>query len=135
MTSVEWNDNYSVNIEEIDMQHREFIKLINELLKSVANGTSKEIISSIFKDLTEYATTHFKTEEDYFEKFNYPESSFHKQQHEDIAKKIEEFKKRNEEGREILGSEIVYFLISWFISHVMLIDKRFTKCFKKNGLK
>ena len=135
MTSVEWNDNYSVNIAEIDMQHREFIKLINELLKSVANGTSKEIISSIFKDLTEYATTHFKTEEDYFEKFNYPESSFHKQQHEDIANKIEEFKKRNKEGSKILDSEIVYFLISWFISHVMLIDKRFTKCFKENGLK
>ncbi len=135
MTSVEWNDNYSVNIEEIDMQHREFIKLINELLKSVANGTSKEIISSIFKDLTVYAAIHFETEEDYFEKFNYPESSFHKQQHKDIAEKIEEFKKRNEEGREILDSEIVYFLISWFISHVMLIDKRFTKYLKENGLK
>ncbi len=93
MTSVEWNDNYSVNIAEIDMQHREFIKLINELLKSVANGTSKEIISSIFKDLTVYAAIHFETEEDYFEKFNYPESSFHKQQHEDIANKIEKFKK------------------------------------------
>ncbi len=135
MTSVKWNDNYSVNIAEIDIQHRVFIKLINKLLKSVANGTSKEIISSIFKDLTVYAAIHFETEEDYFEKFNYPESSFHKQQHEDIAKKIEEFKKRNEEGREILDSEIVYFLISWFISHVMLIDKRFTKYLTENGLK
>ncbi len=135
MTSMEWNDNYSVNIAEIDMQHRVFIKLINELLKSVVNETSKEIISSIFKDLTLYAAIHFETEEDYFEKFNYPESSFHKQQHKDIAGKIEEFKKRNKDGSKILDSEIVYFLISWFISHVMLIDKRFTKYLKENGLK
>ena len=74
-------------------------------------------------------------EEDYFEKFNYPEASFQKQQHEDITTKIEEFKKRNKEGIKILDSEILRFLMSWFINHVILIDIRFTGCFNENGLK
>ncbi len=92
-------------------------------------------MDKIFKDLTEYATTHFKTEEDHFDKFKYSESSFHKQQHKDIAEKIEEFKKRNAAGRKILDSEILCFLMSWFVNHVILIDKRFTECFNENGLK
>jgi hemerythrin len=135
MELITWNDNFSVNVEEIDNQHKEIIRIINELYVSIVEGKSKNTMDTIFKDLTEYATTHFKTEEEHFENFNYPESSFHKQQHEDIAKKIEEFKKRNEEGRKILESEILRFQMSWFINHVILIDKRFTECFKENGLK
>ena len=135
MKLITWNDNYSVNVEEIDNQHKELIRIINELYVSVVDGKNRNIMDKIFKDLTEYATTHFKTEEDYFEKFNYPEASFHKQQHEDSAKKIEEFKKRNEEGRKILDSEILHFLINWFINHVILIDRRFTECFHENGVK
>jgi hemerythrin-like metal-binding protein len=135
MKLIEWNDNYSVNVEEIDNQHKEIIKIINELYVSIVEGKSRNSVDKIFKDLTEYATTHFKTEEDYFEKINYPEASFHKEQHEDIAKKIEEFKKRNEAGRKILDSEILRFLMSWFINHVILIDKRFTEYFNENGHK
>ena len=135
MNLLNWNDNYSVNVEEIDNQHKEIIRIINELYVSIVEGKSRDTMDKIFKDLTEYATIHFKTEEDYFEKFNYPEASFHKQQHEDIAKKIKEFKKRNEEGKKILDSEILHFLMSWFVNHVILIDKRFAECFKENGLK
>ena len=135
MKLITWNDNYSVDVEEIDNQHKEIIRIVNELYVSIVVGKSRNTMDKIFKDLTEYATTHFKIEEDYFEKFNYPETAFHKQQHEDIAKKIEEFKKRNEEGGEILDTEILYFLMSWFINHVILIDKRFAQCFKENGLK
>lgn len=135
MKLITWNDNYSVNVAEIDNQHKEIIRIINELYVSIVEGKSRNTMDKIFKDLTEYATNHFKTEEDYFDKFNYPESSFHKQQHKDIAKKIEEFKKRNEEGSEVLDSEILHFLMSWFIQHVILIDKRFTECFRENGLK
>ncbi len=135
MKLITWNDNYSVNVEEIDNQHKELIRIINELYVSVVDGKNSNTMDKIFKDLTEYATTHFKTEEDYFDKFKYSESSFHKQQHKDIAEKIEEFKKRNAAGRKILDSEILCFLMSWFVNHVILIDKRFTECFKENGLK
>ena len=135
MKLITWNDNFSVNVEEIDNQHKDIIRIINELYVSIVEGKSENTMDTIFKDLTEYATTHFKTEEEHFENFNYPESSFHKQQHEDIVKKIEEFKKRNEESRKFPDSEILHFLTVWFIHHVLFIDKRFTKFFKENGLK
>ena len=63
------------------------------------------------------------------------ESISHKQEHLNFANEVEEFKKRVEQGEKVLDSEILHFILCWFINHVLFTDKKHTKCFNENGLK
>ncbi len=136
MKLLNWDDKYSVDVEEMDNQHKDIVRIINELYVSVIKGKSKETMDTIFTDLTEYAENHFKAEEDYFEKFNYEESTSHKQEHVNFANELEEFKKRIEQGEKVFDSDMILrFLLCWFINHVLLVDKKYTKCFNDNGLR
>ena len=136
MELITWDDKFSVDVEEMDNQHKDILRIVNELYASVIKEKSKETMDTIFTDLTEYAKNHFKAEEDYFEKFNYSESESHKQEHVNFANELEEFKKRIEQGEIVFDSEIILrFLLCWFINHVLLEDKKYTKCFNDNGLR
>ena len=135
MDFIEWNDNFSVNVEEIDIQHREMLRIINRLLETISDEKSNEIVDDTLNKLTDYTMTHFKTEEYYFDKFNYSKSSVHKEEHRGFAKQILEFKKKFEEGRESLHLEVTNFLMNWLLNHLLISDKEYTECFNENGLR
>ncbi len=135
MNFLEWDDKYGVNVKEIDKQHQEIFKITNKLLNSIADGTGDEIVGDILQNLTDYITVHFRTEEYYFDKFNYSKSSTHKEEHRGFAKKVLEFKKKFEEGRESLHLEITNFLMNWLLNHLLISDKEYMKCFDENGLR
>ena len=62
----EWKDDYNVHVALIDGQHKELIKIIDDLYQSILQKNSNEIISQIFDRLNAYAIYHFGTEEKYF---------------------------------------------------------------------
>ena len=135
MNFLEWDDKYGVNVKEIDKQHQEIFKITNKLLNSIADGTGNEIVGDILQNLTDYITTHFRTEEYYFDKFNYPKSYSHKEEHEAFVQKVSEFKKSFEKGRENLYLDVTNFILNWLMSHVLLSDKEYAKLFNEKGLR
>lgn len=135
MNFLEWNDKYSVNVKEIDKQHQEIFKITNKLLNSIADGKGDEIVGDILQNLTDYIATHFRTEEYYFDKFNYPKSYSHKEEHEAFAQKVSEFKKSFEKGRKTLYIDVTNFILNWLMSHVLLSDKEYVKFFNEKGLR
>jgi hemerythrin len=44
MSQIEWNDAYSVGVEEIDRQHKEFIRIINRLQWLMDNRYCREFL-------------------------------------------------------------------------------------------
>ncbi len=135
MNFLEWDDKYSVNVKEIDKQNQEIFKIISKLLNAMADGTGDEIVGDILQNLTDYIIVHFRTEEYYFDKFNYPKSYSHKEEHEAFVQKVSEFKKSFKKGRENLYLDITNFILNWLMSHVLLSDKEYTKVFNENGLR
>ena len=61
-----WKQEYSVNIKEIDQQHRKLFDLINLLYDSSLLNEKEDILEKIFVELKDYAFVHFKDEEKYF---------------------------------------------------------------------
>ncbi len=78
MTLTNWNDNLSVDVKEIDLQHRKLIDMFNELNDAMKTGKGKDALRTIVNGLISYNATHFKKEEHYFEKFGYPDTANHK---------------------------------------------------------
>lgn len=81
MPIVTWRDEYSVNVEEIDVQHRKILELVNNLHASVENCLDKQELAALMIELVEYTRMHFSTEEKLMNKHAYPERVKHHNEH------------------------------------------------------
>lgn len=135
MAFIEWNSNLSVKIAAIDEQHQKLIAMINELNNAMALGKGKEVVSKIINGLVSYATSHFSTEEKYFDQFKYPETLTHKKEHADFVKKVGEFQEKFNKGMAALTLEIMQFLKDWLVKHIQGTDKKYSSFFNEKGLK
>ncbi|MBT5180286.1 MAG: hemerythrin, partial [Rhodospirillaceae bacterium] len=71
MAELIWLEKYSVGVEALDQQHQTIIGLINELNAEDRTGHTPDAVNRILDQLAGYVTSHFRTEEDYMERFDY----------------------------------------------------------------
>ncbi len=134
MALVTWSDKYSMNIKEIDGQHQQLVKMINELHDAMLQAKSKEIVTDIIARMAEYTQYHFSTEEKYMKQFSYPQYATHKREHEKFIEQVSKFKKDYENGKAGLSYELMNFLKEWLVNHIESSDKKYAPLFNAKGL-
>ena len=130
---IKWQENHSVGVLEIDLQHKEWINITNRLDRVVLSSKHKELINAI-ADLGGYADMHFTTEEKYFDQFNYQGAEVHKMAHQVYRNKVDEFLTGIKEQRSELGEEMVKFAQGWLLSHIETLDQQYAQFFQEHGL-
>jgi hemerythrin len=135
MSLITWSDDLSVSIREIDDQHRKLIGLINNLHDAMKSGQAKNVMEKTFADLADYAVYHFKTEEQYMEKFHYPEYQTHKLAHTAFVKKVTQFQADFKAGKLGISMDLMNFLREWLTTHIKGTDKNYTATFQKGGVR
>jgi len=135
MAFIEWNESYSVGVNEIDMQHQKLVGMINELHDAMLQGQGKTILGNIISGLIDYAQIHFATEEKYFDLFGYPDSVSHKKEHSDFTQKIAGFKTGFDSGKLGMSINVMDFLSSWLRNHIKVVDKKYSPLLNEKGLK
>ena len=130
-----WKDKYCVNIEIIDVQHKELFNILdncyNLLLKSKDKDNYDEVIS-ILLDLKEYALYHFKTEEAFMKKHNYSKFLSHKFAHDSFIEKINTFDPYNIDKDPINSlKDILEFVSNWIKNHIIDVDMKIPQYIKK----
>ncbi|MDX9703287.1 MAG: bacteriohemerythrin [Candidatus Auribacterota bacterium] len=135
MALIEWNQSYSVNVCEIDEQHKKLIALLNELYDAMKAGKSKDVLTKTLKGLIDYTVYHFGAEEKYMHKFNYPGYLSHKGEHEKLVRKVVDFQKEFEKGNASISIDLMNFLKDWVSGHIQGTDKKYSSFFNQNGLK
>ncbi|MHC4267679.1 MAG: bacteriohemerythrin [Planctomycetota bacterium] len=142
MPLLSWNESMSVNIEEIDSQHKKLIGIINTLFDAMKVAKGSDVLDEVLKKLFDYVHYHFKMEEKYFDKFEYSESQLHKNEHRYFSEQINEFKKAHAEGKLTQNEDgtsltvgLWKLLKDWFVNHVLIFDKKYAPLFKEKGLK
>lgn len=126
-----WSDDYSIGIQSIDDQHRGLILLINRFGDALFVSKSKTEIAKAFDQLLDYTVTHFKTEEELMEKYNYPEREKHIHEHHRLTQEVLEL---NKDKQYIFPTNIIEFLNSWLINHILETDKSLGEFLIKNGI-
>ena len=132
---IKWDDKYSVGISMIDEEHKKFIGILNKAIFAKEHNDSPEEIKEVLKEMTDYALTHFKTEEIYMKEFNYPEYQDHKEEHHDFAMKTIAYLDKVIKGDYQIANEILEHLKQYLVNHIQVTDKKYIDCFKENGLK
>ncbi|MDR3247758.1 MAG: hypothetical protein LBT39_03140 [Treponema sp.] len=80
---VEWESRYSVGIESIDEQHKQIITVCNNLCLNChrEDENSREFFHQGMSGLIRFLQYHFLVEEQLLERIDFPELSFHKDEH------------------------------------------------------
>ncbi len=134
MALITWNQGLSVNVKEIDEEHKVLINLINELHDAMMKGKSKDVIENIINELVTYTKKHFSTEEKYFKQYEYPDEKSHINQHNLFVEKVKDFQEKHTTGGAFLSIEIMEFLKDWLTNHIIGTDKKYTDFFNSKGL-
>jgi hemerythrin len=125
MPIIQWNQNLSVNVPEIDKQHQRLIKLVNDLHDALHAGKGNDVAAGIIKELVSYTQTHFAYEERQLATANYPDLGNHKTAHAALIKKVEDFAARIAKGQPGVSVQLSAFLGDWLKTHIMGTDKKY----------
>ncbi|MCF7866199.1 bacteriohemerythrin [Candidatus Woesearchaeota archaeon] len=135
MDLIEWKKEYSVNVKEIDEQHKKLIKIINKLNESINNGTAEDILAQILFEMEDYTIYHFRFEEQKFKEYEYEQNKIHRAQHKFFENTLKTYKKEYALGNKLVINETLEFLKNWLLNHIQGSDKLYSECFNKHGLK
>lgn len=131
---LEWKDEFSVGVVEIDNQHKKMVEIINYLVDIIGRTPDEEEVKRIIGDIVKYKAEHFATEEKYFHQFNYEGTVEHEQRHREFNEQITLLQAKNEGDAIGFAFELVEFLEDWLIGHLLTMDKKYTQCFHEHGL-
>ena len=129
-----WNEKYNTGIKEIDNQHKNLVKILNELYESFIDRTTNEKLKKVVKEMTSYTEYHFGFEEKYFKEFNYNNAIEHIAEHQIFVQKVKTFQEDMEQGKVSVTFQLMNFLRSWLIGHINGTDKKYISLFKEKGL-
>jgi hemerythrin-like metal-binding protein len=133
-TFVHWSSDLSVNVREIDDQHKQLIKLINDLYAAMKSGLGHEIQGKLLNGLAEYTVYHFDNEERYFDQFGYPDARNHKRMHAELKAQVVDLIGKFHSGKAALSMELFDFLRDWLVNHITKTDRRYSRFFNEHGL-
>lgn len=124
----EFTDDYLTGIDLIDAEHRTLFELVEEAYKYIRSGTATDGYDEVLKlldDLKQYATEHFRDEEEYMESIHYEGLVTQRYAHEAFVHRLESFDLAQvEKDPQRQLKELIHFLLGWLINHILNSDKK-----------
>lgn len=125
-----WNSRLVTGIDKVDDQHRELVRLINELHRAMTMKAGAAEAGRILDELANYTVYHFNFEEELFDRHGYPASEGHKIKHRDLVAKVNEFREEFKKGRAGLSMDLMNFLVDWLRTHIRQTDMAYVPFLK-----
>jgi hemerythrin len=126
MSLLEWTENLSVGVAELDADHKGLIKVINQLEANAKDPDRRDVVRQCLYALLRYAEIHFKREERVMAACDFPELDHHKSEHKDFAERIRDLARRfDDEPDETVATvseQLLDFLKDWVHHHVLIED-------------
>ncbi len=132
---MDWTESLSVNIVEVDNQHKKLVALLNQLHHSSVSGKGNDTMKSVLNELTQYTANHFAFEEDLLRKHGYPEYPTHKEAHDKLAGQVVKFNEDFQRGASSLSANLFMFLRSWLNGHIRGSDRHYGKFLNGKGVR
>lgn len=125
-----WNENFATGIDEIDVQHKRLIELLNILVSHLAFNSDAPALGKVVDELKAYTVEHFTTEERIWRQYFHddPWEKWHEEAHGNFVDKVVEFTAHQaDRPYEAVIEEVVGFLTHWLALHIIESDKRMAK--------
>jgi hemerythrin len=135
MQPIQWNEQFKVDVQEIDEQHKVLLDIFNQIVSSIEKKSEWQATSSIIDSFLHHAYRHFATEERYMIQHRYPDLPSHIGKHLDFIKKVTTMTQEVHENSLEKQREMVAFLAKWYYDHVLIVDKKYSMFLDDNGMR
>lgn len=135
MALITWTEELSVNIAEMDKEHKQLVAMINELHEAMATGKGKDVLGGVMTRLVDYTKFHFAAEEKLMSSNQYPGYPNQKTEHDNLTKKVSDIKARLDAGNMVVTVEVMTFLKDWLTKHIMGLDKKYSDFLNGKGVR
>jgi len=124
MNMLQWRDEFSVGIDEIDDEHRELIELIRSLQQQVHAGARSQDIVAVLGEIYAQIAGHFALEEKMMRQTRYPAYADHKEDHETLLDDLRDIMDDVEDDGVLDQAQLTHDLDRWFSDHFKTHDAK-----------
>jgi hemerythrin len=128
MPCLAWDPSMSVNVPELDEQHRSFVGVLNELHDTLMQGEFHDVLIATeltLERLEKYVGEHFRTEEEYLSRIGYPDINEHRRKHEEFAARVRALREAYASGEGVLNTDLVKTMVVWLSDHLVAEDNKY----------
>ena len=119
-----WSDKYSINVAEIDAQHKKLLEHVNNLHAGVEAQIDKEDLRQLVLDLVEYTRFHFSEEEKLMKQHGMEHIKKHHKEHKLLLKYLQQIVEAISEGKRPAFYSEYDVSNDWFLAHILGFDKK-----------
>jgi hemerythrin len=125
MSYLKWSEKYSVNVPELDEQHKKLFTLVNDMYDAMYEGKGSEMIGKVIAKFVDYTDYHFTAEERLLLQHEYPEYEEHKGMHDSLSNKAHSIKDDFDSGITPSAIEVMVLLTNWLNRHILEEDRKY----------
>lgn len=129
-----WQPEPAATMAEIDRQHQNLVRIIQNLHRAIAAGRGQEVIESALAQVVNYTIYHFATEEDLMQQHGFPGIVAHRIAHNDLTLKIFGFQEEHAVGKPEAAEGLLNFLQQWLEEHTWKKDNEFALFLNAKGI-
>lgn len=126
MALLQWSEKMSVGIPELDADHKELIRVINQLAADANDADRLGAVRQSLFALLRYAEYHFAREEKVMTACRFHGIDEHKHEHRDFLSRIRDLNRRfdrdPEGSAQVVNEALLRFLQDWLNHHILIED-------------
>ena len=122
MKDLIWDNSLSVQVQEIDEDHRKLVDLFNMLNHSVEEGDESNYIEAVMEELISCTVWHFRHEERLMLKYGYEGFAEHKTEHQELIDSAMILQQKLLQEGKTVSREDIDFLEYWLTGHILGAD-------------
>jgi hemerythrin len=130
--SIEWQEDLSLGIPEIDEQHQEIFRRFAAFSQACQEEQGREVLMDLITFMHLYAQRHFASEEQLMITYGYPGLQEQVLHHAQFQHDLEEFAEKVSAGgaSQELALSVKGKLIRWLIQHIRDLDRKMVEFVK-----
>jgi len=125
MEKIIWNDQFSVGITKMDAQHKKIIRIFNRLVDNAQANAGSAKVSEALGEMVEYASEHFKCEEQLLRDHTHPDLAQQKAEHREFRRQAGDFCLLASKHNEQVTHDLIDYLHNWWTHHILHEDKKY----------
>ena len=131
---IEWNDDFDINVRELDKQNKALADKINELVYSLRGFSHQIRAYTILNELKDLIAANFLNEETAMKRYEYHIYEMHKKKHNKLSKKVEKIVNKYSLDDIETIEKMTVFLKDWLTKHLTDEDKEMGKYLNSKGV-
>jgi hemerythrin len=124
MSVLQWREELSVGIDDVDREHRELVELIGRLQRDLLAGASVDNVIGLLREIYTQIAAHFAHEEKLMRLSHYKAYADHKEDHETLLDDLRDIIDEVEHDGILDESRLTDDLDRWFSDHFQTHDAK-----------